>query len=272
MLKPRAIFLDIDGTYASHGVVPPGHVDAVRAARAAGNLVLLCSGRPASALPDSLTSAGFDGFVGAAGAYVRIGGKVLSDVRFPTELAARTVSALDKHGMLYILESPEGLFARPGALGLIERARRLYAGNDDSAEARRTPITSADNLHQVPFGKAVCLDGDTPIDEVVREIGPEVAVVTMSIEDAGSAAGEIYQSHLNKSVGMRIAMEHLGLTVDDIVAFGDGLNDLEMLQFAGTSVAIEGSDPRVLAAADRTAKGPQEEGLRAAFAELGLVG
>ena len=57
-----------------------------------------------------------------------------------------------------------------------------------------------------------------------------------------------------------------------MIAFGDGLNDVEMLELAGIGVAIEGADPRVLAAADRTARGPEHEGLVAAFAELGLTG
>ena len=44
-----------------------------------------------------------------------------------------------------------------------------------------------------------------------------------------------------------------------------------MLEFAGTAVAIEGSDPRVLKVADRVAAGPQQEGLVSLFVELGLV-
>lgn len=272
MTSSRAIFLDVDGTYASHGVVPQAHVDAVRAARAAGNLVLLCTGRPASALPESLTGAGFDGIVGGAGAYVIIDGNVLSDIRFPADLAERTVKALDRNNMLYILESPEGLYARHGAVGLIERARRAYSGADDSTEARRTPVTSIDDPHDISFCKVVSLDGDASLDAVAREIGPEVATVPTSIEDAGPGAGELYQSRITKAVGMRIAMEALGVDVSNVYAFGDGLNDLEMLELAGTAVAIEGSDPRVLAVADRTAKGPHVHGLVAAFQELGLVG
>ncbi|NTV39192.1 MAG: HAD hydrolase family protein, partial [Demequinaceae bacterium] len=59
----RAIFLDVDGTYAHHGLVPPAHAAAVRAARAGGHLVFLCTGRPVSLLPQHLTAAGFDGVV-----------------------------------------------------------------------------------------------------------------------------------------------------------------------------------------------------------------
>ena len=108
------VFLDVDGTYAHHGVVPAAHVEAVRAARRNGAIVLLCTGRPISGLPDSLTDAGFDGYVCSAGAYAVLESRLLLDIRFPAELAARVVATLDAHGTHYILESPQGLFARAG--------------------------------------------------------------------------------------------------------------------------------------------------------------
>jgi Cof subfamily protein (haloacid dehalogenase superfamily) len=272
MTQSRAIFVDIDGTYASRGVVPDAHVDAVRAARAAGHLVFLCTGRPASALPPSLTGAGFDGVVGAAGAYVDLGGDVLADVRFPADLARRTIDALDAHGTLYILETPDGLYAHPGSPALIERVRRAYLGDAAVNGASPMPIIESEDLHAVEFGKVVCFRGDTPLVEIAREIGDEVAVVPTSIQNVGDGAGEVYLSHVNKAVGIRVVMERLGLDRHDVVAFGDGLNDLEMLEFAGTAVAIEGADPRVLAVADRTTAGPESAGLAAAFADLGLIG
>src|SRR5690554_1547335 len=94
MSPSRIVFLDIDGTYAFHSVVPPAHVDAVRQARANGHRVLLCTGRPLSIVTESLQSAGFDGLVCSAGAYVQIDGKVLRDEVFPPDLAACTIDTL----------------------------------------------------------------------------------------------------------------------------------------------------------------------------------
>ncbi len=70
---------------------------------------------------------------------------------------------------------------------------------------------------------------------------------------------------------MEVVAERFGLERQQLVAFGDGLNDLEMLEHAGVSVAIEGSPPELLAVAHRVAAGPEEEGLAAAFAALGLT-
>ena len=262
------VFLDVDGTYAHHGVVPDAHVAAVRAAREGGVRVLLCTGRPISALPDSLTAAGFDGYVCSAGAYAVLQSRLLLDIRFPAQLAARVVAALNAHGTHYILESPQGLFARAGDAAMLARARLAY----DPEYRAKNPIKELDPTVQVEFAKVVCLGGDTPLIEVAREIGPEVAIVPTSIPEVGAGAGEIYMTHITKAVGMREVMDALGVDRDNVIAFGDGLNDVEMLELAGTGVAIEGSHPRVLAAADRTARGPEQAGLAAAFAELGLTG
>ena len=102
--RRRAVFLDVDGTYAVHGAAPAGHVAVVRAARDAGNLVFLCTGRPLSMLPEHLLDAGFDGLVAAGGAYALLGDEVLLDIRFPADLAALTVAVMDGYGTAYLLE------------------------------------------------------------------------------------------------------------------------------------------------------------------------
>jgi len=83
------VFLDVDGTYAAHGVVPPGHEAAVRAARRGGHRVFPCTGRPRSMVSDRLLATGFDGLVAGGGAYVVLGDEVLADRRFPAGPAAR---------------------------------------------------------------------------------------------------------------------------------------------------------------------------------------
>lgn len=270
----RAVFLDIDGTYADHGDVPPAHATAVRRARAAGHLVFLCTGRPKSMVPPRIMEAGFDGFVGGAGAYVEVDGQVLADVRFPPAVAARTVEVLLEHDVAFLLEATEGLWGPPGVDERVARhlEPHLRAGDAD----RSRPFDLLDNLRMTDdlsdasFGKVSCVESPTLIPELARLIGPEVAALPSSIPDLGAAAGELYLVGVHKAIGMRLVVSTLGVDPANVVAVGDGLNDLEMLEEAGLGVAIEGAHPRVLAAADRVAAGPQHGGLATLFAELGL--
>jgi Cof subfamily protein (haloacid dehalogenase superfamily) len=276
MTSRRAVFLDVDGTYADRGVAPAGHVAAVRAARANGHLVLLCTGRPRCMLPPRLLAAGFDGIVAAAGGYVEVGGVVLVDTRFPAELADRAVRVLDRHGVAYLLEAPDVLL---GPSRVEPRLRELLGEHLDPAdpddvegpEDALAALRTADLLGGASFGKITVVESPVPVEVLAQEMEPEVGALPSSIPGMGGSAGELHLVGVHKAAGIDVVAEHLGLERRDVIAFGDGMNDVEMLAHAGVGVAIEGAHPRVLAAADRTAPGPQREGLATAFAELGLV-
>jgi hypothetical protein len=271
----RAVFLDVDGTYADYGVVPEGHVRAVRAARQAGHRVLLCTGRPVSMLPESILAAGFDGLVASAGAYVEVAGTVLVDRRFPADLAARTVRALDAHDAVYVLEAQEALHVPAAAA---ERLRAILDAH--FRQAPEGPVGSSailDAVHPtadgapVPFAKVSVFDSPVAMELLVEEIGEGIAVVANSVADEGRHAGELYQRGISKADGVAAAIAHLGIAREDTIAVGDGANDLEMIAYAGVGIAIEGSLPELVAIADCTAASPRQEGLVAAFAELGLL-
>ncbi|WP_448629203.1 HAD hydrolase family protein [Cellulomonas soli] len=269
------VFLDVDGTYAAHGIVPAGHVAAVRAVRARGHQVLLCTGRPVTMLPESIVGAGFDGLVAGAGAYVEVDGQVVRDERFPADLAARTVQVLDEHAADYLLESPTSLLAAPGT-----RERVLQAfGSRQGVDGRRRTLpdflaglrTRPDGPPE-PFGKVTVLGSTVEVAQLGALIGPQVATIEASVPLLSTSGGEIYLAHVNKAVGAQAAARVLGADRAHTVAVGDGLNDLEVIAWAGTGVAVEGSDPRVLAVADRVTAGPAHEGLVTLFDELGLFG
>ena len=271
----RAVFLDVDGTYADYGVVPEGHVRAVRAARAAGHKVLLCTGRPVSMLPASILAAGFDGLVASAGAYVEVAGSVLVDRRFPANLAARTVRALDAHDAVYVLEAQEALHVPPAATERLRAILEAHFRQSPEGPVGSSAIldalqTTADRA-AVRFAKVSVFDSPVAMERLVREIGGAIAVVANSVADEGRHAGELYQRGISKADGVAAVVAHLGIAREDTVAVGDGENDLEMIAFAGVGIAIEGSHPELVAIADRTAAPPRQEGLVAAFAELGLL-
>lgn len=271
---PKAVFIDFDGTYADHGRVPAEHVEAVRGARENGHHVLLCTGRPRSTVPDRILDAVFDGMVGAAGGYVEIDGTVLTDRRFPHELATRVVDLLTAHDVTFILEAPEALYGPPGIRERMQEILELTlgsAGSRQGVDDLLSPLRETEDLAAHPFGKVSVFGSPIPVAELAEMIGPQVATVPNSVTGLHGHGGEIYLHDINKSVGMAQAAAHLGIAPADTIGIGDGWNDLEMLARAGTAVVIDGAPPDVLALADLVAAGPAEAGLARAFAELGLV-
>ena len=61
---------------------------------------------------------------------------------------------------------------------------------------------------------------------------------------------------------------HLGIDPAEAVAFGDNFNDIEMLETAGTGIAVANAEPEVLAHADRQTAGNDEDGVARAIMEL----
>ncbi len=270
----KTVFIDFDGTFADHGRIPQGHLQAVHAARAAGHRVFLCTGRPKVMVPRRFRESVFDGLVCAAGGYVEIGGRVLSDIRFPPELASRTAAVLTAQRATFLLEAPDALFSAPGAAA---RIHEIFTGVMWPADEESGPeellgaLQTPDDLSECSFGKVSVLDSPLPVTELAESIGPGVGALPNSVTGIGGRAGELYQLGVDKATGVRVVEAHLGLRRSDIIAIGDGHNDIEMIEYAGVGVAVEGSPPEVREVAQTIIPGPAAAGLVRGFAELGLT-
>jgi Cof subfamily protein (haloacid dehalogenase superfamily) len=72
---------------------------------------------------------------------------------------------------------------------------------------------------------------------------------------------EFARSNVTKASGLGFLAEHLGFSQERTVAFGDGENDIPLLEWAGYGVAVENAHERVLAVADFVCPPVTEEGV-----------
>jgi Cof subfamily protein (haloacid dehalogenase superfamily) len=72
---------------------------------------------------------------------------------------------------------------------------------------------------------------------------------------------EFASPHVTKGSGLGFLAEHLGFGPAETVAFGDGENDVELLEWAGYGVAVENAHERVLAVADFVCPSCDQEGV-----------
>jgi Cof subfamily protein (haloacid dehalogenase superfamily) len=72
---------------------------------------------------------------------------------------------------------------------------------------------------------------------------------------------ELAAPDVTKAAGLAFVAEHLGVHFGNVVAFGDGENDVELLEAAGYAVAVENAHPRVLEVADYVCPRAAEEGV-----------
>lgn len=82
---------------------------------------------------------------------------------------------------------------------------------------------------------------------------------------------DIIPSNSGKMQGIYKMLEHIKCTPDEIMAFGDGQNDADMLKFAGIGVAMGKSHPLAVKHADFVTKDIDNDGILYALKHLGIL-
>lgn len=72
---------------------------------------------------------------------------------------------------------------------------------------------------------------------------------------------EIVPMGIDKAKGLSILLNKIGLKREELMAFGDGYNDIPMLQFAGMGVAMDNAADEIKKAADKVAPNNDDDGI-----------
>ena len=83
--------------------------------------------------------------------------------------------------------------------------------------------------------------------------------------------GEITCRGITKAIGMEKYLEYTGIKREDSIGIGDGPNDFEMIDFAGTGVAMGNGVPALKEHADYVTDTVTNDGIYKAFDHLGLL-
>jgi Cof subfamily protein (haloacid dehalogenase superfamily) len=88
---------------------------------------------------------------------------------------------------------------------------------------------------------------------------------------SGARTFDVNLANTHKAVGLTKLLEKLGIAPDEAVAFGDGLNDIEMLSMVGMGVAMGSARSEVKDAANMVTLSAEEDGVRHGLERLGLI-
>lgn len=271
----RAIFFDVDGTILNRNQqVSPATREALHKASANGHELFLCTGRSKREIYPWLWELGFSGLVGGNGAYVEHNGTVLSDVNFSASEITELHEWLSGVGAEYIWQAADAMYP----VGkFLDRFRNLENDNHIPGDWRAYAALIAPYIRsgtpQVASKVTFVLPPERgmTIADVEEQFAGRFAVVDGSVQHNAEVNGEISPLGMNKSVGLRVVAEALGLPISQTVAIGDSANDLEMLAAAGVGIAMGNGTDQVKEVADWITRSIDDDGVAYALDRLGLT-
>lgn len=254
----KILFFDVDGTlYNSEKILPTSAKEALFEARRNGYELAIATGRGPFMIQSLLEELEIDTYITFNGQYVVYKGEVVY------------TNGVEKDELAKIIAFAE---ARNELLVFLDDKRMIASGENNAwvAESLNTlnyPYPEIDSTYYMQNSVYQTLIFMEEKDEhLYREAFPNVEFVRWHRYSC-----DILPKGGSKALGIEKILDKIGLTVNDAVAFGDGLNDIEMLQAVGTGVAMGNGHERVKAVATHIAEHVDEGGLAKIMRQLNII-
>ena len=265
----RAIALDLDGTLTNHEkVVTPKTREALLQAASQGAVIILASGRPTYGIEpvaECLELQKRGGYIlsynGGNIVNAKTGEKLFSQF-LPDEVIPELYAYAKEHG--------HALLGYAGNEIITEMPDDQYV--KEESRINKMNIRKVDNLFESlePHPTKLLMTGDPTLmlkaeEELVEKLGDR-----MDIFRSAPFFLELVPKGIDKAKSLTRLLTKINLTPADLIAFGDGYNDLSMLKLAGMGVAMENAAPEVRAEADYVTLSNEEDGVAAALAHFNM--
>lgn len=268
-MKIQAAFFDIDGTLLDHSeggsVFPESTAAALAALQRKGIKVFVSTGRAPSMLdtgrggfPSIRELFPFDGFCTFNGQLVlERGGKVIHRMAHNPDDIRKLVPLAQKENFpCFVLED------------------ELSFPVTDHPQVRQhfewmgipfPPIYDCSRLEEHPI---IQFNVYMPLEEGIRRLAP---LENVAVTSSGFDILDVIPKGGGKEVGLGAVVEYYGFQRENTIAFGDGYNDMGMLGWAGTGVAMGNAPDAVKAGADYVTTPVSDNGVRNALINLGVL-
>ena len=219
----KLIASDMDGTFLDgNECVPEGSYDLVMRLRDAGIQFVASSGRRFEPVVDCMD------FVASNGAQVMVAGELVGLEVFSHAAVKRLARVVDMFDTMH--------------LALFDETRSYLL--DDEARFEREVDKNLPNpvrVFDVPSPQTSILKASVYCDDAVMDMA---YILTRELDDdfvfapSGRKWIDVMQRGVSKATGIQQVLDAHGIQASEMMAFGDSMNDYEILRMAGTSVAM----------------------------------
>ena len=250
----KAAFFDIDGTLLSFTThrVSEGTIRAFDRLHKAGVHTFISSGRPMVLIPPMPVT--FEAHITMNGGLVFTPDKVLLSNPIPREDTDAWLDLAKARNICTMIFTADGMMlAQPNEAGMKLR---------DQLEFTMPPVVAIDEMRGVEAYQIIAL--------MPPQMDGEVGALLSHcrLPRWHPAFTDIVANGNSKAAGMDAICRHFGIQQEETIAFGDGANDIEMLQWAGIGIAMGNAAQEVKDAADMVTGSVDDEGIEQAINEL----
>lgn len=255
----KIVFLDIDGTLVNREkVVSDTTKQAIKKLKQNGLQVVLATGRPPYHFGYIAEELDISSFVAFNGAYVCHDGELVHATPLDRDALGKLVKLAKENGHPLIFSNHEKAVSNE-----LDHPEVLESYHSLKLDYR--PECQPDFWRETDLYQAM-LYCKAHEERAYQQAIPEFSFVRWH-----PLSMDVMPARGSKATGIQAMLDHLGLSPNEAVAFGDGLNDREMLTYVGMGVAMGNAHEEIKPYAKMVTKTNDEDGVVYALNGLGLI-
>jgi len=252
------IFFDVDGTlYNADKKIPDSAKQAIKAARNNGYEIAIATGRAPFMIRNILEELEIDTFVTFNGQYVVYKGEVIYTDSVPKDYLAKIIEFGHERNHPVVFMDDKEMIASIEGHDFIEH----------SINTLKYPYPTSNPLFYEDndvFQTLIFMEESD--EQLYRDTFSEVKFVRWHPYSC-----DILPKDGSKARGIAKLLERIKIPIENSIAFGDGLNDVEMLCEVGTSVAMGNGCVQAKEVADLVTDHVDEDGIANALKRLNII-
>ncbi|MFD0959853.1 Cof-type HAD-IIB family hydrolase [Paenibacillus chungangensis] len=257
-MKCKIVFFDIDGTLVNEQKdIPQDTVEAIRELKASGVEPVVATGRAPYFIGPILEKLGIESYVCLNGGYVVYKGEPIYRFAIARDIMGKLVDKAEEHGHGLVYEGAEAYYANQETNTFM---------TDSVLSLKVNPPGYDPEFWQKEDVYQTFLHCEAQEETLYESLKDELTFIRWH-----ECAMDVLPKGGSKAKGIEAMLNKLGYDASQAVAFGDGLNDKEMLEYVGFGIAMGNSHPDLLPYADYVTAHVDDSGIRRGLVKAELL-
>lgn len=272
----KLIFFDIDGTLVTHqNKIPSSTKTAIQQLKEKGIIPIIATGRAPLLLEEVRKELEISSFIAMNGQYVVLEGEVIYKNALPNELVDRLTkyAASQKDGVVLCGEdqlygnSMSQIMRRGSLVTMLKKIKKFIPRTlikQLIRKMRHRPVN--EKVYKDKTVYQVIIQTHEDKDESYIQAFPE-----LHFARTNRYGIDVVQAGMSKAIAIEKVLKYYNLPIEETMAFGDGLNDIEMFRMVHESIAMGNGHVEAKKHAARVTDTVNNDGIYKALIELKIL-